>query len=358
MTALKYNNTSYDTYIESLEYNTCLNVDELKTICDEPDSISWEILDESYRRIYFDINGIPRDDEGLIYQIITDLLKFMSVSQHEYHFTKNEGSHRNGLSYHVFVPYATTYINLKELVTCFLNVHPEYVKYINRKGIYEKETMFRLPEQVGIIRDDENYDHMNDIHHVVRGDFEDCIIQNTSKIELYKKKFKSFIPKYVDRRVSLMPKVEKKLLGNGCNNGSGSSSNSDSSDDTRESRYEEDVKEKIQRKSLYAQPTSLNSKVTISSEDIKKNCNIMCFNDVINIVNKIESPKSREVGLKTMKFNVNFSNDDSDVFKNYIKFINKLDNYNEDDYDYDCECLEEQDSIVLNMLPELLQCEC
>ena len=354
MTTLKYNNTPHDTYIESLEYNTCSDIDELKTICDETDSISWEILDESYRRIYFDINCIPRDDEGLIYQIITDLLKFMSVSQHEYHFTKNEGSHRNGLSYHVFVPYATTYINLKELVTCFLNSHPEYVKYINRKGIYEKEAMFRLPEQVGIIRDGDDYNHLNDIHHVVRGDFEDCIIQNTSKIELYKKKFKSFVPNYVNRRVSLMPKVEKKVIGNTMNS-SGSSSNSDSSDDAKDCKYEEDIRDKA-RKSLYVQPASLNSKVTISSEEIKKSCNIMCFNDVINIVNKIESPKSREVGLKTMKFNVNFSNDDSDVFKNYIKFINKLDNYNnnDDDYDDDCECLEEQDSIVLNMLPELL----
>ena len=163
-------------------------VDELKKECDEDNGSTFELLRYQLRRIYLDIENIPRDDIGLIYDIIENWCDFLGISKQQYAFTKNEGSHHEGLSYHVFFPVRDYTGNIFNAIRNFKLKYPNYSEYID-ETVYGSERLFRLPEQYSVLPYNMKYSPRNEIHHIVRGNFEDCIIQNISNLPQLEKSF-------------------------------------------------------------------------------------------------------------------------------------------------------------------------
>lgn len=138
---------------------------------------SYEVLKGPICRVYADVDAIPTQKPELIKQIIADLCTFFEVGPDEYAYTCNEGSHHGGLSYHVYIPRAIDRENLSRAIVKFRCDHPDYQTYIDT-SVYSRDRLFRLPDQFGVEKDTETYKHTTDVHRIIKGTFEDCVVQN------------------------------------------------------------------------------------------------------------------------------------------------------------------------------------
>lgn len=199
-----------EAYKQNRKY--CSNIDELMSVVNDnkntPDRCIFEVLENSIRRVYFDIENIPFDQEDIIYKIIQKLAEFMEISPDNYALTLNKGSHHIGLSYHLTFPFKTHTTNILNMLRSFKLKYPEYVEYID-ECVYNTNRLFRLPNQYGISKYNEirgnlapskwyyngtektvpNENKYNDVHRIVNGKFEELIIQNISDIPMLNKIF-------------------------------------------------------------------------------------------------------------------------------------------------------------------------
>lgn len=208
-----------------------------------PQFAIYEILNNDFRRLYFDIEKIPSDKPELINSLIKDLAEFIGIDSNEYGLTLNTGSHHPGLSYHLTFPYKSHAKNILNLIRNFKLQHMDYRDYID-ECVYNRNRLFRVPNQFGILdnfsRDDEirgnfdkkngnvpsGYDKMKDVHRIVKGKFEDMIIQNIAELpmlgEFYKSVPKSKLPalrvSYPAMPSSVMKMMYEMSLGNQKNN--------------------------------------------------------------------------------------------------------------------------------------------
>ena len=163
---------------------TCTTVQELHDLATKYNLkklTTYELLTNPRRRIYLDIENIPNDQPELIKKIIDDWCKFIGVPNEKIAYTFNSGSHHEGLSYHVYVPYVTYGFNILNGIRKFKCEHPEYVNYVDEK-VYNRNRLFRLPDQIGAEPDSAykaGKGRNDDVHKIIQGEWADCVIQNT-----------------------------------------------------------------------------------------------------------------------------------------------------------------------------------
>lgn len=229
-------------------YQRCSSIKEFMNIVKSneatPNFAIYEILNNDFRRLYFDIENVPFDKPELINSLINDLAEFIGIDSNEYGLTLNTGSHHPGLSYHLTFPYKSHAKNILNLIRNFKLQYNDYRDYID-ECVYNSNRLFRVPNQYGIldsfdrnveIRGDfENrnnttpptvYDKMKDVHRIVKGKFEDMIIQNIAELpmlgEFYKNVPTSKLPRlnvsYPAMSSSVMKMMYEMSLGNQKNN--------------------------------------------------------------------------------------------------------------------------------------------
>lgn len=188
---LVHSNMSGFQYIQTANINNCprrsriacATVQELKDLATKFNLnrlTTYELLTNPRRRIYLDIENIPSDQPELITKLIDDWCKFIEVPNENISYTFNSGSHHEGLSYHVFIPYATYGFNILNGIRKFKCEHPEYVNYVDEK-VYNRNRLFRLPDQRGAEPDSAykpGKGRDDDVHKIVQGTWEECVIQN------------------------------------------------------------------------------------------------------------------------------------------------------------------------------------
>lgn len=229
-------------------YQHCSSIKEFMEIVKSneatPNFAIYELLNNDFRRLYFDIENIPFDKPELINSLIKDLAEFIGIDSNEYGLTLNIGSHHPGLSYHLTFPYKSHAKNILNLIRNFKLQYKDYREYID-ECVYNSNRLFRVPNQYGILdnfdRNDEiygnfegrnqanpptGYDKMKDVHRIVKGKFEDMIIQNMAGLpmlgEFYKSVPSSKLPK-LNISCPAMPSSVMKMmyemsLGNQKNN--------------------------------------------------------------------------------------------------------------------------------------------
>ena len=215
----------------------CNHVEELLEVINEnektPNLSLYEVLENSIRRIYFDIERIPTNEDKLIYDIIRDLSAFMEINADNYGLTLNKGSHHEGLSYHLTFPYKTHAENILNLVRKFKLKYPKYNDYID-ECVYNVNRLFRLPNQYGLVEINEIVGHLDDcfthspipknkneealkrnlldVHRIQHGTMEDMIIQNYDKLPMYNKIFERTSTKRLPKHAISYPIMNKTII--------------------------------------------------------------------------------------------------------------------------------------------------
>lgn len=177
---------------------TCIQDDIIHS-----DTSKYEVLTNKVRRLYFDIENIPSDNVNLINDIENDINTFIKNKDAnsgkqmnedmKFVQTINQGSKtHNGLSYHLICyNYCMNVMNLKGLVTEFLNtVGEKYKAYIDC-AVYSSLRLFKLPYYIGLQKDvgiDET--DINNVHKFTTKTLESenfnvrhCIIQYTNDVK-------------------------------------------------------------------------------------------------------------------------------------------------------------------------------
>lgn len=215
----------------------CNHVEELLEVINEnektPNLSLYEVLENSIRRIYFDIERIPTNEDKLIYDIIRDLSAFMEIDAENYGLTLNKGSHHEGLSYHLTFPYKTHAENILNLIRKFKLKYPKYNDYID-ECVYNVNRLFRLPNQYGLVEINEKVGHLDDcfthspipenkneealkrklidVHRIQHGKMEDMIIQNYANLPMYNKIFERTSYKKLPKHMISYPIMNKTII--------------------------------------------------------------------------------------------------------------------------------------------------
>lgn len=186
--------TRIEAYYKAYKRNikTCNSLESFMQVVKDneatPNFCIFEVLSSNRRRMYFDIENIPSEKKTLINDLIKDLAEFLDVDKENYALTLNTGSRHPGLSYHLTFPYVTAPLNMLNSVRNFKLKHPEYKDYVDEL-VYSNNRLFRLPNQHGILqKDDEQLNRELDVHRIVKGNFEDFIIQNVQGLPDYEKR--------------------------------------------------------------------------------------------------------------------------------------------------------------------------
>lgn len=171
---------------------TCNSLESFMQVVKEneatPNFCIFEVLSSDRRRMYFDIENIPSEKKTLINDLIKDLAEFLDVDKENYALTLNNGSRHPGLSYHLTFPYVTAPLNILNSIRNFKLKHPEYKDYVDEL-VYSNNRLFRLPNQHGILQNDEEQLNRDlDVHRIIKGNFEDFIIQNVQGLPDYEKR--------------------------------------------------------------------------------------------------------------------------------------------------------------------------
>lgn len=169
----------------------------------------FEVLENNIRRVYFDIENVPRDEEELIYDMIEDLAEFIGIDSNNYALTLNTGSHHPGLSYHLTFPFKTYALNILNLIRQFKLKYPKYINYID-ECVYNNKRLFRTPNQYGLV--EMKSDNSPDIHRIQRGELEDLIIQNINNIPMLDKTFDSVSTKKLPMNIFSAPRMTNTIV--------------------------------------------------------------------------------------------------------------------------------------------------
>ena len=206
------------------------NIDDYVKMLNENDgSFSvFEVLNKySDVRLYFDIEGIPVEQDKLIFEIINSLLSKIielsnlkgnkKVEDIEYILTENKHSHNHeGRSYHLIIcSLSTTMTNIQDFLGYYIGnefVGHEYIDI----SVYSQNRLFRAVNQKGVSRDG-NQLYEDDKHEIIKYNMNDLdineynfvlcpVIQYTKNTE----KIYFTIPnKYMYRKIMKKNKVNR-----------------------------------------------------------------------------------------------------------------------------------------------------
>ena len=147
----------------------------------------FEVLTDKPRRIYVDIERIPKDKPMLIYELIDSLNAYMKfirliINDFNYALTFNSGSAtHDGLSYHLILhEYAMEPKANEAFVISFINsIYGEsYADYVDC-SVYSTPQLFKLPYYIGMTK--RHIDTNVDNHHrIIVGEPSQCVIQCTA----------------------------------------------------------------------------------------------------------------------------------------------------------------------------------
>lgn len=151
------------------------SVDECLAKMNSENYCNYEVLGNTIRKLYVDVENIPISDENYIYQLISDLCKYLKIPE-TYGLTKNSGSTTHkGLSYHIVFPYTLNYPIMEKVMDAFVTVHPQHNDYVDR-SVYTNFRLFRLPNNRKENKNGKLFG--NDIHVMVKGSVPDMFIQD------------------------------------------------------------------------------------------------------------------------------------------------------------------------------------
>lgn len=186
-----YRENRYNNYVR---YNS---VEESFNEVNDTTTCTLEVLCNINRKMYFDIEKIPRNNERLIFNIIRDICLFINnevelygnktfeeykllytdqtIDPNSYLLTKNIASvQHEGLSYHLVFPYVISATDNKKLVGMFTTMFNQYQNYID-PSVYGQLRLFRLPDNGKVTG--EGIDN-NDKHIILKGSLKELYIQD------------------------------------------------------------------------------------------------------------------------------------------------------------------------------------
>lgn len=150
------------------------DIDSAMNDINNKNTCTLEVLSQLSRKIYLDIENIPKDNVNLINKLIESFTKFMNINLSSYCLTFNKkSSQHEGLSYHLILPYVMYLNELKQCVLMFKTQHPEYENYID-DGVYSMLRLFRLPNNG---KPTGNGIDNDDAHEILKGTINDAFIQ-------------------------------------------------------------------------------------------------------------------------------------------------------------------------------------
>ena len=241
-------------YMENVRSNWEIsNIDDyVKMLNDNDGSFSvFEVLNKySDVKLYFDIEGIPVEQDKLIFEIINSLLSKIielsnlkgnkKVEDIEYILTENKHSHNHeGRSYHLIIcGLSTTMTNIQDFLGYYIGnefIGHEYIDI----SVYSQNRLFRAVNQKGVSRDgDQLYE--DDKHEIIKNYLNELIIdkdnfvsfsviqntENTEKIYLtipYKRIYRQMMRKNKVNRFSgpfnrNQPTIKNTYIFNGIQN--------------------------------------------------------------------------------------------------------------------------------------------
>lgn len=168
-------------FYEASEDNmkTCTKEELLRKISEHnPTQPLYECITDDIIKIFFDIEGIPENEVLLIFNIATELCKFIGYPDSKYTVTFNGHSRHGGLSYHLYLPFQIWRKGLRNLVYKFIEEYMErdekLCKYIDHV-VYNKRRLFRVVGRIPAINKEQS--HPDDRHKLIMGKLEDTIIQ-------------------------------------------------------------------------------------------------------------------------------------------------------------------------------------
>lgn len=177
------------------EDNGSYKTTDIKTfqnICKTTDKAVYEVLDQRYRRMYIDIDHIPKDDHNIVTFLIFKLVEFFELPKFTtVYLTINNNSKHDYLSYHLYFDYKVEYKNMRYAIQQFYIKYPEYRKYID-VYVYKAEQLMRPPLVKAATRVYVKDDYVDsDNRHLLYNSapFDKCIIQNIENLPLYDKQF-------------------------------------------------------------------------------------------------------------------------------------------------------------------------
>ncbi len=138
----------------------------------------YEVLYETVRKIYFDIERIPFSDENAVFELLTDINKFFRKKcgdqmkeDMKFIITYNKSSaNHSGKSYHAYcMNYCMNFKILRNTVAEFVNTDGKKYKDYVDCSVYSKNRLFKMPYYIGVVQDGLNskLDTNVDNHHMI-----------------------------------------------------------------------------------------------------------------------------------------------------------------------------------------------
>lgn len=151
------------------------NINTLRNYADaasKENKTTYEVLMNDFYKLFLDLENIPESEPNMYKRIISTFADYAGIKLDvvPYGITMNTGSHHPGLSYHVIFNLTIHRDNLRNLVKRFKIKYPDFAGYVD-SGIYTRNRLFRLPEQIGLVANkdkvQEGYDRFKDVHHII-----------------------------------------------------------------------------------------------------------------------------------------------------------------------------------------------
>ena len=181
------NTVSLTTYLQSNRRNwkrekVCDLVDSLMKLDESKTPVTttskYEVLYETVRKIYLDIERIPFSDENVVFELLTDINKFFRKKcgdqmkdDMKFIITYNKSSaNHSGKSYHAYCTnYCMNYKILRNTVAEFVNTDGmQYKDYVDC-SVYSKNRLFKMPYYIGIVQEgtQSHLDTNTDNYHMI-----------------------------------------------------------------------------------------------------------------------------------------------------------------------------------------------
>lgn len=143
----------------------------------------YEVLHKAgYVRCFFDVEGIPEEQDRLIYEIADELRKYAEIDELPT-ITENRHSQHEGRSYHIYLPVRMRLTSIKNLVCKFIQDYSdesyqpaedipkrkELARYIDH-CVYGERRLFRVPNHRGANYRTGQDSHEDDVHHIITPD--------------------------------------------------------------------------------------------------------------------------------------------------------------------------------------------
>jgi hypothetical protein len=132
-------------------------------------------------KLFIDVDGVPTNKKGLIYELFDDFIDFMkkrfnkTLTRCALTMNKHSISHP-GLSYHVYFPeyHVNNIYQIKYILTLFIKDYSKYYDYVDG-CIYHYNRLFRCVNQYNAST--KSRGEKDDIHLLIAGSIDDTIIQ-------------------------------------------------------------------------------------------------------------------------------------------------------------------------------------